>query len=45
MVEVSAVAVFLIGVVVGMLFGVMGIIILAFKYKGKDEKDGNKKEK
>lgn len=42
MVEVSATAIFLIGIGFGMLIGVGGIIICAFAFNGKD-KTGEKK--
>ena len=34
MIEVSAVALFLIGMAVGIIVGVFGVIVLALKYKG-----------
>lgn len=45
MVQISAVALFLIGVSVGIVIGVVGMIIVALNYKEGNSKDGkNKKE-
>lgn len=42
MVQISAVALFLIGVAVGIVVGVVGMTIFALNYKG--EKDGKSKK-
>lgn len=44
MVQISAVALFLIGVSVGIVIGVVGMTIIALNYKGDNKNGKNKKE-
>lgn len=45
MVQISAVFLFLIGVIVGVLIGVIGMVIIALNYKDKGDSDNGRKEK